>query len=66
MESLIKFKVPNSEERKRALGAMGGTNFKVRKALEDVDSYWEQKKPPGPSDWLANEFESGQTFDVKL
>ena len=39
-KSLIKFKVPNSEERKRALGAMGGTPFKVKKALEDVDTYW--------------------------
>jgi hypothetical protein len=33
MEKLINFKVPNAEERKRALGAMGGTSFKVKKAL---------------------------------
>jgi hypothetical protein len=39
---------------------MGGTNFKVKKALENVDEYWTPINPPGPSDWLANEFESGQ------
>ena len=37
MEKLINFTVPSAEERKRALGAMGGTNFKVKKALENVD-----------------------------
>lgn len=38
---------------------MGGTPFKVKKALEDVDKYWLPKEPPGESDWLASEFESG-------
>ncbi len=37
MEKLITFNLPTAEERKRALGAMGGTNFKVKKALENVD-----------------------------
>jgi hypothetical protein len=45
--------VPKAEERKYALGAMGGTNFKVKKALENADKYWKPKEPPGPSDWLA-------------
>ena len=31
---LPNFKVPSAEERKRAIGSMGGTNFKVKKALE--------------------------------
>ena len=61
MEKLLQnFKVPSAEERKRALGAMGGTNFKVKKALENVDDYWTPIDLPGPSDWLANEFENGQ------
>lgn len=64
MEKLIEFKVPTAEDRKRALGALGGTNFKVKKALEEPDKYWKPKNPPGPSDWLSNEFECGQQFDV--
>ena len=59
MQSLIKFKQPDAKERKYAIGAMGGTPFKVKKALEDVDKYWLPKEPPGESDWLASEFESG-------
>jgi hypothetical protein len=53
MEQLINFKVPSAEERKRAIGSMGGTNFKVKKALENVEKYWIPIKPPGSSDWLA-------------
>jgi hypothetical protein len=38
MESIVtNFKVPSAEERKRSLGAMGGTSFKVKKSIEDVD-----------------------------
>ena len=40
MENLVNFKVPSAEERKRALGAFGGTNFKVKKAIEDAEKYW--------------------------
>ena len=46
------FEVPNAEARKRALGAFGGTSFKVKKALEDVDKYWAPKQPPDESEWL--------------
>jgi len=42
---------------------MGGTNFKVKKFFENPDNYWVPKEPPGPSDWLAEQFECGQTFD---
>ena len=66
MESLINFKVPTAEERKRALGTMGGTNFKVKKALENVDNYWVPKVPPEPNDWLATQYENGQHFDVSI
>jgi hypothetical protein len=54
MESLVaNFKVPSAEERKRALGSMGGTNFKVKKSLENFDKYWIPKTPPQPGEWLA-------------
>ena len=54
MEPLkINFKVPSSEDRKHALGAMGGENFRVKKALDNVNEYWEPKVPPEPNDWLA-------------
>jgi hypothetical protein len=51
--------VPSSEERKQALGSMGGTSFRVKKALEHVDKYWVPKTPPVPGEWLAEQFESG-------
>lgn len=47
------YKVPTAEERKQALGSMGGTNFRVKKALEHVDKYWLPKTPPVPGEWLA-------------
>lgn len=54
MESLLQnFKVPNERERKTALGSMGGTNFKVKKALENVEKYWITKTAPVPGEWLA-------------
>lgn len=44
--SILNYKVPTAEERKYALGSMGGTNFKVKKSLENVDKYWQPKTPP--------------------
>lgn len=41
------FEVPNAAERKRALGSFGGTNFKVKKSIEEADKYWAPKVPPG-------------------
>ncbi|CDW89051.1 archaemetzincin-2 isoform x2 [Stylonychia lemnae] len=34
-------------------------------ALKNVDDYWLPINSPGPSDWLANEHESGQTCKIK-
>ena len=42
---------------------MGGTNFKVKKALDNVEKYWTPKTAPQPGEWLAEQFESGQSFD---
>ncbi len=47
------FKVPSKEERKTALGSMGGTKFTVKKSLENVEKYWAPKTPPQPGEWLA-------------
>ena len=59
MESLINFKVPTAEERKHGLGSMGGTNFRIKKALQHPERYWTPKTPPQPGEWLAEQFESG-------
>ena len=40
MEGLVNFKMPTAEERKRAIGTLGGTNFKVKKALENIGILW--------------------------
>ena len=54
MEPAIKFQVPTAEERTRAIGSMGGVTFSLKKAYENVDTYWAPKVAPGPSDWLAD------------
>eukprot|EP00347_Sterkiella_histriomuscorum_P017046 403350867 len=61
-KSLVNFKNPSAADRKQALGAMGGTPFKLKKALEGVENYWAPIRDPEPNDWLANEFESGQGY----
>ena len=57
------YKVPSKEERKQALGSMGGTKFSVKKSLENVEKYWTPKTPPVPGEWLAEQFEHGQGFE---
>jgi hypothetical protein len=57
------FKVPSKEERKQALGSLGGTKFSVKKSLENPDKYWTPKTPPVPGEWLAEQFEHGQGFE---
>jgi hypothetical protein len=41
------------------MGSLGGTNFKIKKALENAEDYCLPKEPPGPNDWLSEQFESG-------
>jgi hypothetical protein len=44
--SILQNKIPTAAERKCALGSMGGTNFKVKKALDNIEKYWTPKTPP--------------------
>ena len=41
-----KFVVPNEQLRKQALGALGGSPFRVRKALQNVEDMFQPIAPP--------------------
>lgn len=48
----------------RLMSAPGDSRlWKIRKAAERVKPLHQRKTKPGPSDWLANHRESGQTFE---
>ena len=57
------FRVPDAKERKQAIGALAGSNFALRKLLEDAETFWEPKVPPKAGDWLWDHYEPGQDFD---
>ena len=59
MESKITFQVSSKEERKQALGSLGGTRFSVKKALDGSEVYWLPKTKPVEGEWLAEQVESG-------
>lgn len=56
------FRVPSEEERRRAIGALDALPEALRRALDPGDGF-SPLPAPGPSDWLANHPESGQTFE---
>lgn len=56
------FKPPNDRDLQVALGALGGSPFLLRKAITSF-TVAERKRVPGPGDWLAEQYEAGQTFD---
>jgi archaemetzincin len=58
-----RFVPPSRDEQRQAIGALSGSPFLLRKSLEKWDSDFEPISVPGPSDWLANNFEHGQTFE---
>lgn len=58
------FTLADDKDRQAALGALGGTIFGHRKAVTSFGALAVPKRGPGPDDWLANNFESGQTFDL--
>lgn len=49
--------------RRMAMGALGGSPYLLRKAITSYLPVAEFKRLPGTEDWLANEYEAGQTFD---
>ena len=63
MVEAINFVTPSEYERKRAMGALGGTPFRVKKMIEGAETYWKPKVAPEANDWLASQFESGQSYD---
>mmetsp|Transcript_8063 Transcript_8063/g.15867 ORF Transcript_8063/g.15867 Transcript_8063/m.15867 type:complete len:307 (+) Transcript_8063:13971-14891(+) len=55
------FQVPSEADRKRALGALAGSNFTLRKSVSNLGDFFPAIDPPGPGDWLSEQFEHGQT-----
>lgn len=60
---LAEFVPPNPMEKRQAIGALAGSNFTMRKAIEKCEKSFQDIERPGPDDWLATNFEHGQTFD---
>ncbi len=56
------FQPPNERERLAAIGSTRSPNRQLQKALRPGDAF-DPIASPGPSDWLANHREAGQTFD---
>lgn len=61
-EVAMQFKPPTNEERLAAIGPTTRLSDTLRRALTPGDDF-EPIPKPGPSDWLANHHEDGQTFD---
>lgn len=59
--ALARFVVPPEEVRKSAIGRLDGLNPALRRAFSDHGEF-QPKVEPGPSDWLAQHKEPGQTF----
>jgi archaemetzincin len=60
--AVMQFKPPGEKERLAAIGATEGLSETLRRALEPGEDF-EPVPEPGPSDWLANHPEPGQTFE---
>jgi hypothetical protein len=57
------FVVPNEQQRRGALGDFTNASARMRKCLEVVATFFEPIPKPGPSDWLTEHKEPGQTYD---
>lgn len=62
MACAMNFKPPDSAERLKAIGSTEGLSETLRKALDPAAGF-EPIGVPKPGDWLAEHFETGQTFD---
>lgn len=58
----MNFKPPDSAERLKAIGPTKGLLETLRKALDPADDF-DPVAVPKPGDWLAEHYETGQTFD---
>ena len=63
LSTMVSFQVPSAAQRKSALGSASDCSFRVRKCLEDIDSFWSVIAKPKSGDWLAEHKEAGQTFE---
>src|SRR5919108_4620656 len=61
MEHATRWRSPTLAERLAAIGSTAALPPSLRRALEPGDSF-APIPAPGPSDWLANHPEAGQTF----
>lgn len=61
-DSQPRFDPPSSEDRTKAIGTMGHLPSILRLAFQEGESFSPLPRP-GPSDWLANHEEDGQTYD---
>ncbi|MCA9141042.1 MAG: hypothetical protein KDB00_29935, partial [Planctomycetales bacterium] len=57
-----RFVPPGKQMRSAAVGSLKGLTSDLRTAFAPADSAFMPVPTPGPSDWLANHFETGQTF----
>ncbi|OMJ83132.1 hypothetical protein SteCoe_15984 [Stentor coeruleus] len=57
------FTRPTLVEKRQAIGALAGCPIVMRKAIENFEENFEDINLPEPNDWLANNFEHGQTFE---
>ena len=62
MERATRWRAPDAAEQLAAIGPTAGLPPSLRRALEPGDSF-APIPTPGPSDWLANHPEPGQTFE---
>jgi archaemetzincin len=61
IEQAVHWRAPTPTERRAAIGPTAGLPQSLRRALEPSDAF-APIPAPGPSDWLANHPEAGQTF----
>lgn len=59
-----KFKVPDEQLRKLALGSLPGLPYRLKKSLELTLPLSQPIRKPKEGDWLWDHEEEGQTFDA--
>ena len=57
------FSPPSALEKRQAIGSLAGTSLVFRKSIEKSEEFFQDINRPGQEDWLASNFEHGQTFD---
>ena len=63
-KNICLFKVPDEKLRLNAVGSLAGTHIKMKKALQVILPLFYPIPEPGPSDWLWEHDEDGQTYDT--